>query len=100
MSPSEYHYHHHHVEDELVSISISQPQCFVTDTISLQTKRNRAVHEKLQLLRADEAVALADTAAVKRRQRKKNETFWFFTSKEISRYLGYLVKTWSRSLSR
>ncbi|KAG8860541.1 hypothetical protein FRB96_003795 [Tulasnella sp. 330] len=87
MSPGSYHHHHHHhihqnhVEDEL-------------------TKRNRAVHQKLQLLRADEAVALAETVAVKTRQKRKKETFWYFTSKEISRYIGYLVKTWSRSFSR
>ncbi|KAG8998841.1 hypothetical protein FRB93_013408 [Tulasnella sp. JGI-2019a] len=83
MSPGEYHrHHHHHIEEDDL------------------TKRNRAVHQKLQLLRADEAVALADTDGVKRQQRKKQETFWVYTAKEITRYIHYLVKTWSRSLSR
>ncbi|KAG8888826.1 hypothetical protein FRB98_006722 [Tulasnella sp. 332] len=81
ISSSEHHHHHNHVEDEL-------------------TKRNRAVHKKLQLLHADDAVALAGTAVVKSWQKEEKETFWYFTVKEISRYLKYLVKTWSRSLRR
>ncbi|KAG8998846.1 hypothetical protein FRB93_013413 [Tulasnella sp. JGI-2019a] len=75
-------HHHHHIEGDNL------------------TKRNRAVHEQLQLLRADEAVALADTDGVKKKQKKKQETFWVYTTKEISRYVRYLFKTWSKSLRR
>lgn len=45
-------------------------------------------------------MALSNTAAVQKRRKKKQEGFFTFTSKEISRYIHYLIKTWSTSIRR